>query len=411
MAGVVVVVAALLGAVLPAPTPPHPRRDRTFGFVSFAVFIALLAALGPGVLRSDTQSFVDRLARAMDTDDDAAFEATLRRGLYLHPGEPALALLAGAYAGSKRHPDAARWLLVAMEEAPDWAAPHVVAAQWLFTEGRTDQALLEIREAEERRPGTARTELCALLTRFPLMEHLERAAPIEGERVGFLDRTVASCPALPAELRQQIDSAILKEDPTRAAAALREAQRLIGEERVDEAMELLDGSLENNPDDVRLWISLVGANLKAGDDERTFALLKEARSRGLDSIALDETKARVEAAFGYIDQMRATLIHVRGQSRGDARMIARSFMLEGELEASLGNVDEALAAYEAADLANPASAALQVAASLALRLGRPTYARRAYEKLCTRQPEGPWCLQEAGLSKELRKGPVEPLNP
>lgn len=92
-------------------------------------------------------------------------------------------------------------------------------------------------------------------------------------------------------------------------------------------------------------------------------------------------------------------------------MIARSFILEGELEASLGNVAEALAAYEAADAANPASPALQIAASLALRSGRPTYARRIYRTLCTRQPNGPWCTQEARLSKELRETPREHLEP
>ena len=38
----------------------------------------------------------------------------------------------------------------------------------------------------------------------------------------------------------------------------------------------------------------------------------------------------------------------------NARLIACSFILEGELEASLGNIDEALAAYSAADIAKPA---------------------------------------------------------
>ena len=171
-----------------------------------------------------------------------------------------------------------------------------------------------------------------------------------------------------------------KEEPTHGGAALREAQRLVSEVRLDEAIDLLDAALESNRDDVRLWISLIGVHLKAGDDARPLSLLKEARSRGLDGIALDETTARVEAAVGDIDQMRATLIRIRGQSRGDARMIARSFMLEGELEGSLGNVDEALAAYEAADVANPASAALQWPQPGSAASGRPTYARRAYQR-------------------------------
>ena len=151
----------------------------------------------------------------MQADDGAKFEATLRRGLALHPGEPALALLAGTYAGSKRHPDTARWLSIVMEEAPGWAAPHAVAARWLFAEGQTDQALLEIREAEQRHAGRGHKVLCEILERFPRMEYIERAAPTEDRRIAYLNRT-ARCPGLPADLRAEIDSAILKDEPTHA---------------------------------------------------------------------------------------------------------------------------------------------------------------------------------------------------
>ena len=57
----------------------------------------------------------------------------------------------------------------------------------------------------------------------------------------------------------------------------------------------------------------------------------------------------------------------------------------------MGTLDEALAAYEAGDAADPATNGLQRAASLASRLGRPSYARRIYRNLCHRDPEGPIC--------------------
>jgi len=405
MAGVVVVVAALLGAVLPAQRRSHPRRSRRLLLASFGVFTIVLAALGPQVLGSDTQAIVDRLTQYMQADDEARFEATLRRGLALHPGEPALALLAGAYAGAKRHPDAARWLSVVMEEAPAWAAPHAIAARWLFAEGRTDQALLEIRHAEQRRAGSAHKVLCTLLTRFPRMDYVERAAPAQDQRIAFLNGTASSCGGLPAEFRAEIDSAILKDDPTHAVAVLREMQRLATQGRSGHAVDLLQRSIENNEDNVRLWIALIRTHLRAGEPERAQSVLTEAKSRGLEGGALNEAKARIEAALGETDAMRATLTRLRGQSKGNAALIARSFTLEGELEASLGNVDEALAAYEAADAVKPGTAALQHAASLAANSGRPTYARRIYRILCNRQPDGPACAQEARLSKEPREAP------
>ena len=160
MAGVAVVAAALLGAVLPVRDRSRGRPEARFLWLSLGMFAGVLALLGPRVIDGDTQSIVDRLARYIEADDEERFQATLRRGLALHPAEPSLALMAAAYAGAKRHPDAGRWLSVVMDEAPEWAAPHAIAAQLLASQGQIDQALLEIRLAEERRAGSAREVLC-----------------------------------------------------------------------------------------------------------------------------------------------------------------------------------------------------------------------------------------------------------
>jgi tetratricopeptide (TPR) repeat protein len=374
---------------------------------SFGVFAVVLAALGPAVIGSDTQSIVDRMTRAIQADDSADFQATLRRGLALHPAEPALALLAGTYAGSNRHPDAARWLSVVTEEAPGWAAPHSVAARWLFAEGQTDQALLEIREAEQRHAGSGHKVLCEVLARFPRMEYIERAAPAADRRIAYLSRTTSFCAGLPPELRAQIDSAILKDEPMQPTAVRREAHRLVAQHRTDDAITLLERALQHHADDGDLWVALIRAHLSAGDQEQARLALEAAKSRALGSRTLLEAQARVEAALGQIDAMRASLTRLRGQARGEARLIASSFILEGKLEASLGNIDEALAAYATADVANPASSALQYAAALALRSGRPTQARRAYRTLCRRKPDGSACAQEARLSKEPSPAPPE----
>lgn len=411
MAGVVVVVAALLGALLPAKGRLQPRRTRRLLLAVLGVFAIFFVALGPQVLGSDTQSIVDRLTQYMQADDEAKFEATLRRGLALHPGEPAIALLAAAYAGAKRHPDAPRWLSIVMEEAPEWAAPHAIAARWLHSEGRLDQALLEVRHAEQRRRGAAREILCELLMAFPRMDYVERAAPSGDERIDFLNRTVSLCSRLPDELQAKIDEAILKADPMNPAAVLREAERLATEGRSEDAVALVRRSRQHNPDEIDLWVALIQANLRAGDAKQARSVLEDATSRGLQSGALEEAKARIEAALGETEAMRTTLARLRGQSRGNTALIARSFVLEGELEASLGNIDEALTAYETADSVNPATSALYRAARLADDAGRVTHARRIYRTLCGRKPDGPACAQEARLSKELRNGPANRVIP
>ena len=407
MAGVVVVVAALLGALLPAQDTSRPQRARGLLLASFGAFVVALVALGPGVLGSDTQSLVDRLTRAMRVNEGAEFEATLRRGLGLHPSEPAFALLAGSYAGSTRHPDTARWLSIAMEQAPGWGAPHEVAARWLFAEGRTDQALLEIREAEQRYAGQGHPVLCEILARYPRMDYIDRAAPTEDRRIAYLNRTNSYCPGLPPELRAEIDRKILQDEPTHAWASLRESQRLIAKNRSSDAIALLERAIEHHPDNDRLRLALVNAHVKAGSPEQARLVLQRWMEDGIATQALLEAQARVEAALGQADEMRAILTRLRGQARGEPHWVAASFILEGQLEASLGHIDKALAAYAAADAADPESPALQHAATLALSSGRPTQARRTYRILCRRKPDGPACTHEARLSKELTRAPPE----
>ena len=406
LAGAATVVAALLGAVLPVSGPGSARRTWAVSVATVGAFTVVLLALGSRVLQSDTQSIVDRLTLEMQAGDGSRFETTLRRGLALHPTEPALALLAGTYGASKRHPDTVRWLSIAMEEAPGWGAPHAIAARWLFAGGRTDQALLEIREAEQRNAGRGHKVLCEILDRFPQMGFVDRAAPSEDLRVAYLNRTVR-CPGLPAELRAEIDKVILENEPTHVETIVRQARRLAARQRSSEAIALLQGAIKRNPENDRLWVALVRAHLNDGDPEQARFVLQEAMSGGLTTRTLLEAQARVEAALGDAEAMRGILIRLRGQARGEPRLVAGVFVLEGELEALLGNIDEALAAFSAADTANPATPALQRAAALALKSGRPTQAQRIYRTLCQRTPDGPACAHEARLSKETGSAPPE----
>ena len=396
MAGVVVVASALLGALLPA-RHSHPRA-RHGPIVTALAFVVVLVTLGPTIPGSDAQSIIDSLVHSMAADEEASFRSELQRGVALHPGEPTLALLAGTYAGSKGYEDAPRWLSVAMQEAPGWAAPHVVAARLLLDEGRIDQALLEIRAAEERHAGSGQATICAVLARAPSMKHVERAAPDGDLRAAYLDRAT-SCPGATPDLRAEIDTMILQIEPGRPSVALREARRLTARDRAGEAASLLESALTDNPDNASLWSETIRAHLRNGDPEQAREALARAKRRGVDSRTLIAAAARIQAALGEADDMRTTLMRLRGRSRGNARLIAQTFTLEAELEASLGNIDEALSAYEAADRADPTLGALAHAAALAVKAGRATQGRRIYRRLCLREPRGPACAQEERLGR------------
>ena len=173
-----------------------------------------------------------------------------------------------------------------------------------------------------------------------------------------------------------------------------------------QAGKLVAKALAESPEDARLWVATIQAQLSEGDAKAARATLAEAKGVGLGDRTLIEAEARIEAAAGDAERMREVMTRMRGQSRGSAQQVAAAFIVEAQLEASLGNVDEAIAAYESAELAHPGGLALYYAATLALRSARPTYARRTFRKLCARDPQGRACAEEARLSEELRARPA-----
>lgn len=410
MAGVVVPIAALLGALLPAPDAMRSRVQARWAPAACAVFVAVFVVVAPRVWRADTQTLIDRLTQQMVSDDEQAFIATLRRGLSLHPTEPAFALLAGTFAGSKGEPDAPRWLSLAMERAPGWAAPHATTARWLLEGGRLDQALLEIREAETRHPGSARAQACDVLARGGAVADLLKAAPPGAGAVPFLDRA-AACPGTSFEVRMAIDEAILQRVPHHPSAVLRTARRQLARGFTEAGIAMLERAVRSAPTDRRLWVALIRADLDRGEIERAERRLVEARQEGIDGRPMTEVQARIEGAAGRTDAMRETLSRLRGESRGEARLLAASFLVQGELEASLGNVEDALAAYAAADRVDPSSPGLQRGAELALSSGRRTQARRLFEALCLRRPGSNACSRATLLSKEAAEPPDAAPNP
>lgn len=390
MTGIVVVVAAMFGATLKAKdVATGPASTRWWKVGMLLVFLGALSGLSRSVVHNEVQPLVDRLRALMATEDDTAFEATLERALVLHPAEPSFALLAGAYAVQRERPDAPRWLSTAMLQAPGWASPHAVASQWLLRQGRLDQALLEIREAERRQPGSAREVLCEVLRERGTLALLERAAPPDAG-AGHYERVVG-CPRIDDALVRAIDARILELDPDSPSALVRHARRLRASQEPTAAVALLTDAVDAHPLNAHVWNSLASALLETGRPDEALSALKKAEAHGVSQALLLESRARIEATLKDTTAMRATLMRMRGLSRGDAQLMADARFLEATLEADLGNIDRALRAFEASDQARPNAAALRQAAALALKTNRLERAHQLYRELCRRDPNDGSC--------------------
>lgn len=406
MPAIAVVAAASLGALL-APNPDHSvdidvdahRAPKRRLFILWTVFLIGSCLLAPHVIGGDTQFQADQLTRAMEAGDEAGFQQTLERALKQHPTEPVFPLLAGAHAVRRNDPRALQWLSVTMIEAPGWGSPHVLAAEWLNRLGRLDQALLEVREAENRTGGAGRDLVCEILVAHQDIAHLERAAPIDAA-VRFYDRA-AACVGLQEELREAIDARILSIDSTHVSAVARQAKRFKQRGDTDRASALLDAALTAHPDSSRLWAALAATHIAAEQPEIALADLDRAVESGIESKELLVTRARVFAALDDRESMIATLTRLRGLARGDGGKLAAVQLLEGDLEASLGNVESALEAYRAADQADRDSPALHKAAALAARTGRQRQAYQAYRELCGRDSNSAACKRRDEIGRQL----------
>jgi hypothetical protein len=398
---IAVVASASLGALM-APklngASSDARPAKGILLVLGAALLSVFVFLAPRVVGSDTQSQADRLTRAMQAGDDGAFQQTLTKALEQHPTEPIFPLLAGAHAMRRGDPKVLRWLSIAMIEAPGWGSPHVLAAEWLERTGRPDQALLELREAERRTPGAGLRLLCEILPKRGDLEVLERAAPDPADP-SFYDRAMR-CGGLDETFREATDARILSLEPTHPLAAAREARRLTARDQSAQGIGLLEGALAVHPKNVRLWEALAATHLAAGSPAHALSVLDQAVERGIDADQVLTTRARIFAALRDREAMLATLSRLRGLAGGDPKKLAASYVLQGDLEASVQDVDRALEAYHAADRTDRSSLGLYKAAMLAAREGLRVQAYQAYRELCARSG-GAACQRRDQLARQL----------
>ena len=405
--GVTVVVAALAAVVL-APgrrgTSVGARTFRTWptAIAMGGVALASVAIVGWRIDATNVDNLRGELEAHMEEGDHRRFAALLEKAVRLHPAEPAFALLAGAEAVGRDDPRALPWLNRAMIVAPGWDAPHEQTARWLAGRGRLLQAFLELREAEEMRPGGGGTLPCSILRERPeVVDRLVRAARDDVVGIAWLER-VAHCLPLDSAAAVALDEVL--SDHGALGARVRIARRQLGVGDPRAALRTLAPVANEHEDDVVL---LRARAYLANDEPERAARVLEAAMTWTHSEGILRVQAEAQVAAGDADGMRETMEAVRGRAAGRTGPLAAAWIFQGRLEQGLGNDGRAMQAYERAHRLEPESGALAQTAALSERLGDLGRAYRSYAELCRLAgPSSPHCAARDRVRGHVRESPT-----
>jgi len=399
--GIAVVAAATLGAVADS-VAVRPRVPLRKLCLVTSVLALGAAALALSLHGRDVFTLEQRLKQGLAANDHAQVRALVESGLTLHPSEPILALTGAEVAVRENDGSAGRWINRAQELAPLWSAPHLLAARWLFSKGRMDQALIEIREAEARRPGSGRETICQLLKERSDPQIALRAAPPGEGAAPFLDRA-AQCLPLSSPVAIAIDESARDLDPTIAGPTVRQARRLLVANNPRDAIDLL---LEANKRDVLAQRILAEAYMRVGDTEsaeRTIAVFVNQRKVSSDVL---RTAVSIYLALGDGAQVRALAAKLRSQTRGKLQELASVERFLGEQYESHERYGLALRAYEDSNRLAEARGTQLSIARVALAMGNRERAILVYRQLCrTDGGQGKACRRAEDLTKPEELGP------
>ncbi len=394
--GVAVVAASTLGAVADSAAVRRSFPLRTL--LTGASVVALAGVLLASSLRGrDTFSLERQLRAMLDARDYEKAHELVETGLALHPAEPIFVLVGAELAVRDQDDQLVRWINHAQHIAPTWSAPHLLAARWLFSVGRTDQALVELRAGESKHPGSMIESMCALLEHKPDIEIVDRVTPegIAGGR--FLDR-VAGCVPWNTPLAAAIDARARERDPTLMGPALRQAKRLMLEGRRNRAIELLTSLSEL---DAAARHLLADAHLQEGNADiagEIIAPLVEQRRPSREAL---RTAVAIQVALGHDAQVRSLASRLRSQTNGRQEPLAEIDLFIGELYEQAGRYPSALVAYRRANRILESRQGLEALARVSAVSGDTTGALLVYRRLCrTDGGTGEACRSAQRLSAE-----------
>ena len=154
----------------------------------------------------------------------------------------------------------------ALEVDPEFTPARVGLADTLRTQGRVDEAIVELRRLRQRPDAPAHTD--AELLRLTILKTLGQP-PAERNWTG-----------IDAQLRE-----VLKQ-PFSVDVALLEAEVELGKDQSDAATRTLRAALEKSPKDVRLWTALTSLASRLEHWEDTERFLREMQRQLGDRVAV-----------------------------------------------------------------------------------------------------------------------------
>jgi hypothetical protein len=390
LVGVAAVVGLLMGAVLTFEESP-PRRQLPVlrpVLAGAGVLTCVLAlALGSYVTRNDLHAQIRSLRGSLNAGSSpASLRDAVERALRHHPSEPAFHLLAAELARRLGDPSTGRWLNRAMILAPHWPGPHRVAAIWLWTSGARQQALLEVRAAEDRVLHSASGLLCVWAKDGLSATEVGRAILPDGRGVAQLNE-LARC--LPSDVAAEVDQMVLRRAPQATQPRLRQAARLSDSGRHREALAVLESAHGATPPEIHaIMLARAQTHLALNAPDAALALLTDYEPRAVQREPVLRLVATAAAASGDKTKMRDAVRRLRWLARGQADVLAGVAVFSGDLEQGLGEHEHAIAAYLEADRLAPASGALRRAAALYETTGATASAEVIWGQLCEREGSG-----------------------
>ena len=353
-------------------------RLQVLGLAGLAA-CALLSGIGLGERRV---AYSFERAQELELGELTEFAQSVTRD---HPVDPLASLAVGTAFARHEHPHSLRWLNRTMELAPDWSAPHAVAANLLARRGALAQALVETFEAERRRAQSSGETLCWLAQSMDVEELTNVAAPRSesdrADRVRFSEQT-ARC--LDGDKRSAFDALLIAEGGA-PHALLRRARRLLRSGDSVGALVDLDAVRERDRD---LGYLLLRARVVAADDplaglEVLHRTQGEAGSE--EEWRVLSTRAELCGVAQDAELLEGTLEELRRHAAGDATRIATAWAIGGKAYRAMGQPEAAFAAYQRAHALDPSSNAyLRALAGLARAQGLRGRAAGYLRTLCQR---------------------------
>ncbi len=401
LVGVAVVAAATLGAVGSSVITGRLVSVRCMLLVSSALAIGGAGAAG-ALHERDTATLERALTASLARGDLATTQRLVEEGLSLHPAEPTFVLVGAELALRSGDPATGPWINRAQQLAPGWSAPHLLAARWLSSIGKTDQALVELRAGEEKHPGSMVQLMCSLLEHQPSLDLVLRVTPPGIEGGLFLDR-VARCLPWSDPLAAEIDVRALDRDPGLNGPTLRQARRMTLAGNSEGVIAMLEARPSLDSSSTLILAEAYLRDDQAGKAQATIAPFLETPEPSERVLRVAIAAAIASGRDADVDSLASRL---RSRANGRIEPIAEVDLYIGDRYEAEGRMRLALAAYRRANRVQESRRSLESVARASNATGDTVGAILAYRTLCRKSGgSGPACVSAQELERTAKPAP------